>query len=139
MIRIASFCIVAFAALASPSFGQGPKGEVQPTKQWSGSVANANLAAGAPTVIGTAKEFASLWKNWGLAGAAPAVDFAKELVVVQTSRGSSISLLLRLEDGNLAVAGIATRDLRPGFRYVIASVSREGIKTVDGKALPEAK
>jgi hypothetical protein len=32
---------------------------------------------------------------------------------------------------------MATRDLRPGFRYVIATVSREGVKTVNGKQLPK--
>jgi hypothetical protein len=30
---------------------------------------------------------------------------------------------------------MATRDLRPGFRYVIAIVSRKGVKTVNGKRL----
>jgi hypothetical protein len=32
---------------------------------------------------------------------------------------------------------MATRDLRPGFRYVIATVSRAGVKTVNGKKLPK--
>ena len=35
--------------------------------------------------------------------------------------------------------GAATSDLAPGFRYVIATVSREGVKTVNGKELKEAK
>jgi hypothetical protein len=32
---------------------------------------------------------------------------------------------------------MATRDLRPGFRYVITTVSREGVKTVNGQTLPK--
>jgi hypothetical protein len=32
---------------------------------------------------------------------------------------------------------ISTRDLRPGFRYAIKSIPREGVKTVDGKPLPK--
>jgi hypothetical protein len=29
-----------------------------------------------------------------------------------------------------------SRDLRPGLRYVIISVPKEGVKTVNGKELP---
>jgi hypothetical protein len=32
---------------------------------------------------------------------------------------------------------ISTRDLRPGFRYAIKSVSKEGVKTVNGQPLPK--
>jgi hypothetical protein len=31
----------------------------------------------------------------------------------------------------------ATADFGPGFRYVIATVSREGVKKVNGKDLPK--
>jgi hypothetical protein len=42
-----------------------------------------------------------------------------------------------LEDnGNLMVLGLATRDFHPGFRYVLAVLSRTGVKTVNGKELP---
>jgi hypothetical protein len=52
--------------------------------------------------------------------------------------GSKLRLSATLDDkGNLEVLGMATSDLRPGFRYVIATVSREGIKTVNGKMLPK--
>jgi hypothetical protein len=44
----------------------------------------------------------------------------------------------KLDDqGNLQVLGNATTDSAPGFRYVIATVPREGVKTVDGKELPK--
>jgi hypothetical protein len=36
----------------------------------------------------------------------------------------------------LKVLALATRDLRPGFRYQILVVPREGVKTVNGKLLP---
>ena len=39
------------------------------------------------------------------------------------------------ENGNLEVLGLATRDLQPGFRYVIAILSRKGVKTINGKEL----
>jgi hypothetical protein len=40
------------------------------------------------------------------------------------------------DTGNLKVLGLATLDLHPGFRYVIAILSRTGVKTVNGKELP---
>jgi hypothetical protein len=41
------------------------------------------------------------------------------------------------EKGNLKALGFASRDLVPGFRYVIISVPKEGVKTVNGKELPK--
>jgi hypothetical protein len=38
--------------------------------------------------------------------------------------------------GDLTVLGFGTRDIRPGFRYVLGVVSREGVKSVNKKALP---
>jgi hypothetical protein len=65
------------------------------------------------------------------------VDFRKELVLVQTTRGSRLQVIARREaGGNLRAGGIATRDLRPGFRYVIQVVPREGVRTVNGRPLP---
>jgi hypothetical protein len=43
------------------------------------------------------------------------------------------------DKGNLSLLSMATLDLRPGFRYVIATVSREGVKTIEGKPLPMEK
>jgi len=64
------------------------------------------------------------------------VDFSKQLVVLISTRGSRLRFGATLDgNGNLQVWGMATRDLRPGFRYVIAVVSREGVKTVNGKEL----
>ena len=41
------------------------------------------------------------------------------------------------DNGNLDVLGLGTRDLRPGFRYVLGVVSKNGVKTINKKALPE--
>lgn len=111
---------------------------VQPTKVWSGSVADEKLAKDAPACIASAAALEKLWKEWKLGDQVPAVDFTKELVVLTTTCGSRLRLLVTLDDnGVLQIGGAATRDLRPGFRYVLATVSREGIKTVNGKELPK--
>ena len=128
---------VAVLALAAPA-ALADKKPVKPTKEWSGSVEDENLAKDAPAVVTSAKALEKLWKDWKLTDKMPEVDFSKEIVVLTTTKGSKLTLGATLDDskGDLQVVGLATKDLRPGFRYVIATVPREGIKTVNNKALP---
>jgi len=124
------------AAVASDAHAQ-PK-DVKFTNTWKGSVEDANLQKGAPEVITSAKGLEKLWKDWNIADKMPKIDFAKEIVVLGTTSGSLLNLSARLDDkGNLQVLGMATLDLRPGFRYVIATVPSEGVKTVNKKNLPK--
>jgi hypothetical protein len=111
------------------------------TREWEGEVADGAKGKNAPEVITNGKALEKLWKDWGVAGKTPEVDFAKEIVVVGTTRGSRIDLVARLDDkGNLEVLSLVPRDLgerQPGFRYAIATVPREGVKTVNKKELPK--
>ena len=112
------------------------KKPVTPSQQWSGSVDDLSLGNAVPEVILTEKDWDSLWKLWKIQGPLPKVDFFKNLIVVQTTQGSKLRLAATLDEmGNLEVLGLATRDLRPGFRYVVAALSREGVKTVKGQEL----
>jgi hypothetical protein len=120
------------------SDARAEKKAVKLEKEWKGSIDDEALAKDAPTVIGDAKALEKLWNAWKIEGKAPAVDFTKELIIIATTSGSKLRLSASLDDkGNLEVLGMSTRDLRPGFRYVIATVSREGVKTVNGKKLPK--
>jgi uncharacterized lipoprotein YbaY len=115
------------------------KATVAPIQQWSGSLEDRELQAKAPPVITDATALGKLWQDWKVAGALPAVDFGKSLVVTATTQGSVLNLRCTLmAQGNLEIGGMATRDLRPGFRYVIAVVPNTGVKTVNGKPLPPA-
>jgi hypothetical protein len=118
-----------------------PVREKQPvnrSKEWSGSVRDEKLAKDAPACITSAKALEKLWRDWNLTDKMPDIDFTKELVVVSTTTGSRLRLALALDDkGDLQVRGMATLDFRPGFRYVLATVSNEGVKTVNGKRLPK--
>jgi hypothetical protein len=126
--------LLVLAALTSAVMAA--KTPVKPVKEWKGSVDDVKLKKEAQGVITTQKDLEKLWKSWKVAGKAPEVDFEKEIVVVTTGDGSKLSLAMNLDDkGNLQVLGLATRDLVEGFRYVIATVSRKGVKTVDGKEL----
>jgi hypothetical protein len=121
------------------SMALADKTPVKSIKEWSGSVDDETLLKGAPSVITNADALQKLWKDWKVGDKAPEVDFSKELVVITTTVGSRLSLAASLDadKGDLQVGAVATRDLRPGFRYVIATVSREGVKTVNGKELPK--
>jgi hypothetical protein len=131
--------LVALAIVAvMVSNAQAEKKAVKLEKEWKGAVEDEALAKDTPAFLSDTKALEKLWKAWKIEGKAPAVDFKKELVIVATTSGSRLRLSATLDDkGNLDVLGMATRDLRPGFRYVIATVSREGVKTVNGKQLPK--
>jgi hypothetical protein len=134
MVLLALLLAAVFPVQAGPVKGM----PVKPLKQWSGSVAEVSLMAGAPEVIVSAQEMDKLWQAWKVEGPTPEVDFAQDLVLVLTTRGSILRFGAVLSDkGDLEVMGVTTKDLRPGFRHVIAQVSREGVKTVNGKALGE--
>jgi hypothetical protein len=114
------------------------KKPITPTEMWSGSVEDENLAKDVPAVVTSSRALAKLWKDWKLADKTPEIDFKKVHVVVTTTRGSKLTLALTLDErGDLRIGGIATRDLRPGFRYIIATVSNSGVKSVNGKEPPK--
>ena len=133
---VAALAALGLVVLITPA-AQAGKERVKPTREWSGSVDDEALKKDAPPVITQRKELEKLWKAWGVAGQVPDVDFSRE-VVVGTTSGSRLRLAATLDDkGNLQVLGMATLDFRPGFRYVIATVPRKGVKTVHGKVLPD--
>ena len=110
------------------------------TNTWMGSVDDEKLAKEMPEngVITNAKDFEKLVKAWKVAEKVPEVNFDKEIVLVAKTEGSILKLNPALDEkGDLKALGLATRDLRPGFRYVIISVPKEGVKTVNGKELPK--
>lgn len=137
MVRIAKlFAVVALVVAAVPASAADKKA-VQPTKMWNGSNDDAPVPAKLPEVIANAKDFEKIWKDFGRKDALPKVDFAKEMVVIVIGTGSRLNLSCVLDGADLKVLGLGTRDFAPGFRYVIATVSRTGVKTVNGKAIPK--
>ncbi len=130
---------LALAALAAPVV----RAEAKPLKalaEWSGSVEDLTLQKAAPEggVITSKKALEELWKAWKPSDKVPEIDFTKQVVLTAVSRGSGLKLSATLDDkGNLQPQAISTRDLRPGFRFHIIKVNREGIQTVNGKALPK--
>jgi hypothetical protein len=108
------------------------------TKTWKGSVKDATLQKSAPEVITNAKALEELWKSWKIDGPVPNIDFTKEIVIIATTVGSNINLSATLDDkGNVTLLGFGTSDFGEGFRYVMHTISREGVKTVNKKELPK--
>lgn len=123
------------ATLGSKADEKATPVKVEPT--WKGSVEDLALLKEAGPVVTDAKAFAKLVMSWKVADKVPEVDFTKNIVLVVTSRGSTLNLVANKTGENLQASGFGTKDLRPGFRYVIGVVSRDGIKTVNGKELPK--
>jgi hypothetical protein len=91
-------------------------------------------------VIAGPEAWAKLWKTWGGDGAAPKVDFAKELVLVAAGPGMNMIEVrdLKLNDkGDLMFVWSITERAGPGITVEFRKVSREGVKTVNGKELPK--
>jgi hypothetical protein len=139
MLRV-SVCVLlagfVFTAL-TPSEALAQKKKLQIGQKWSGSVDDEKAIK--PDCITTAKGLEAVWKAWKAAGDVPKVDFDKNIVVAVYSVGSKLNMAAAIldEKGNLDVLGFGTRDIRPGFRYVLGVVSKEGVKTVNKKELPK--
>ncbi|MCC6419801.1 MAG: hypothetical protein IT429_16330 [Gemmataceae bacterium] len=129
--------VLSLAAVLWPA-AAAQQGALKPLREWRGSVMDEALMKQAPAgqAIANEKTFAALWKAWEPEKKVPEVNFQKELVLVAATRGSRLNLSTRLtEGGDLKAAALSTRDLRPGFRYHIIVIPREGVKTVNGKPL----
>lgn len=128
------------AVAAGVALADDKPAPVTPTAEWAGSVETEGLERIAPPVVTTAEGFGILWKAWkGADAEVPAVDFDDAIVAVSTTRGSRLKATYQLTPaGDLTVLAVSTRDLRPGFRYVLAAVPRSGVASVNGKPLPAA-
>jgi hypothetical protein len=140
MIRQASIIAVLFAALVAAAPGEQPGAmPVKPIATWSGKIADMNLQAkaGDGQVITDAAAFKALWAAWRPKEDPPNIDFASTFVLVGTGSGpNGIGWQISLDPkGDLTHICMQTLIAGPGFCYSIAQISREGVKTVKGKAL----
>src|SRR5262245_4076437 len=120
---------------------RGAQSPVRLEKTWNGEV-NIELRQEAPEdgYIANKAKWEALWKAYRGGEELPKVDFAKELVLVAVNRDPNrISIQAKLDDkGDLTVMHISTK---MGFvnpkacKYEFAVVSRDGIKSINGKTL----
>ncbi|MFP4055041.1 MAG: YbhB/YbcL family Raf kinase inhibitor-like protein [Phycisphaerae bacterium] len=113
----------------------------QPGEGIAGTVKDDDLKKLAPDgqAIVQADRLAKLLKAWGAEDPNWTTDFSKNFVVVATADGPNRVLLgTKKEDGNLKITAGSTLMAGPGFGWAMKVVSREGVKTVNGKPLPAA-
>ena len=143
-VQVVAGCVGVALALAvgvQPAAGQ--EGEaIKPLKSWTGriSVEQAKLAPKDGYIV-KQKVLDTLWKDWGIKGDAPKVDFDKNIVLTAmvTSSGMGINPSLDKKSGNLEVTVIATADITRDYGFHVVLIPRAGIKTIGGKAIEKAK
>lgn len=127
LLLMFSLAFTSFAALT----------EIKPLKVFKGSVADVELQKKCPELIATPIVFKETWQALKIKEVMPEVDFCKTFIIAGTTNGSILNISTSLDDkGDLKTMSMATMDLGEGFRYVMLVISREGVKTVNGKKLP---
>ena len=113
------------------------KPDSAPVREFRGETAEENTTAVPQAVIGAAQAYEDAWKALGLKESPGVVDFEKEVIFLATTRGSRIQLRCRDEgEGKLQVMAIATRDIRPGLRYLIGVFLKKDWQEVNGTSIP---
>lgn len=94
-----------------------------------------NSFEGTGLILGT-KEWERLAFAWGIKNP-PKVDFNKEMLLVGTWRGTDFKFLSEVKNGDLQVELVGNTEVKPGFRFRIISLKRDGITKFQGKELPK--
>ena len=124
----ASFLVADEAQLPDKQTSESP----QAVREFFGDAGPGVESGPVREVITNGAEYARVWRQLGLDREPGAVDFAKELVVVSTTRGSRITFRLRDEgEGRLQVMSISTRDIRPGLRFGFCVLTKSGWKQIN--------
>ncbi len=113
---------------------------IKPTQTWSGTIADDEAAKLAPKIgfLIHQKAFEELWTGWKLKDKAPTINFEKQIVVVTLAIGGPNvprASFTRNDKGDVKVLALSTLIGGPGFGYSIDVLNREGIKTIQGKAI----
>lgn len=137
LFLVLSAVVLATAAARSED---KPAKAVPTIQKWAGIIRDdEKLKRQAPVTghVGDAMQFEKLWKVWRPKEAVPKVDFSKELVLVVTAAGpNQVALSATLDDkGDLKVRSRATLVGGRGFGYALATVRRQGIKSINGNPL----
>jgi hypothetical protein len=108
-------------------------------QEWTGKIAQPELRKVAPKsgYIKDAGTFQKIWTAWRPDEQIPKIDFEEKLVVFGTVNGPNLVIVKpSLNDkGDLKFVVGGTRIGGPGFGYKLMVVDREGVKSVNGKAV----
>jgi len=113
------------------------KADPQPLREFHGTTTEEVTGPIPEELIKDQEAYQVAWEKLGLKESPGEVNFAHEALFLATTRGSRISLRLRDEgEGKLRVLAMATRDIRPGFRYVFGVFSKKDWQQINETPLP---
>jgi len=113
------------------------KADPQPLREFYGTTTEEVTGPIPDELIKDQGAYQVTWGKMGLKESPGEVDFAHEVLFLATTRGSRINLRLRDEgEGRLRVMAMATRDIRPGLRYVFGVFSKKDWKQINETLLP---
>ena len=113
------------------------KPDPQPLREFHGTTTEEVTGPIPDEVIRDQGAYQAARRKLGLKESPGEVDFTQEVLFFATTRGSRMGLRLRDEgDGKLNVSAMATRDLRPGLRYVFGVFSKKDWKQINETLLP---
>ena len=105
---------------------------ITPSRQWTGHV---DPSLGCAEFL-TEADLKKLWRDARLEAPMPAIDFRKELALCTMGHGGPVLMRLVVEgNGNLVPQYVQKPTWSPHLNYLITSVKREGIRSVNGKPI----
>jgi hypothetical protein len=131
--------VIAFVLLGCAVVAMGQQ-RIDLADRFTGKIADPSLADARPDsgIINDLAAWQKLWSAWRPGQPIKEVDFAQQIVLVDTVPGPNMvfSSLLQLdEQGDLKYEIASQRGAGPGFGYLIMIVSKTGINSVNGKSL----
>ena len=127
---------IGFLSTAMSWADEPAKPDPQPLREFHGTTTEEVTGPVPDELINDQAAYDGAWKKLGLKESPGEVDFANEVLFLATTRGSRINLRLRDEgEGKLRVMAMATRDIRPGLRYVFGVFSKKDWKQINETSL----
>ena len=128
---------IAFFGAAISMAEEPARPEPQPLREFRGTTTDEVAGPIPEELIQDQVTYERAWEKLGLKENPGKVDFKHEVLFLATTRGSQVNLRLRDEgEGRLQVMAMATRDIRPGLRYVFGVFSKKDWKHINETPLP---
>ena len=124
--------------------------KIAPVHQWAGQVGTTTAITTSKQPEGPAAATTNEWggcllseeeldkflRHWEITNAMPKINFQEDLALFYLGHGGPVLMRLAVEDeGNLVTDYVQTPTWSLALNYLITSVSRAGIKSVNGKSV----
>ena len=124
---------LAAGVMITDASSAGPR-PILPVKRGSGQAGTETAACGES--LQSTAELEKCWRDSKIAAPLPAIDFAIEIALVYMGHGGPHLMRLTLEeDGNLVPHYVQTPTWSARMNYLVTSVRRQDVKSVNGKPL----